>query len=116
MTDTHLAQDELFPSSHTNERRISCRNCGEAEPFDGQDDCLKCFTAYLLHEDPDAIYDLRRQYAGSYWLGQIDAEIERQSSALLSSGLMLTVPVQGFSKETEAWLKSLGVKDEEVVS
>lgn len=113
---TYLANDELFPSEHTNEpREIRCRNCGEAAPFDGQDDCLKCFVAYLLQEEPDAIYDLRRQFAGSYWLGQVEAEWERQCSALVVSGLMITTPVQGFSKETEAWLAKLGTTEETTV-
>lgn len=114
---THLAQDELFPSSHTNDPcPVRCSVCDNAEPFDGWSECLRCGTAACIQEDPDYIYTARRLYAGSHWLGVLEAEWERQSSALLSAGLMLTVPVQGFSKETEAWLKSLGVKDEEVVS
>jgi hypothetical protein len=113
VTDTHLAQDELFPSQHTNEpREIRCDVCGEHEPFDGWDSCLRCGVAASLQEDPDYLYTARRLYAHKrHWMARLEAEWLRQSTALLSSGLMVTTPVQGFSAETLAWLKGLGVEE-----
>jgi hypothetical protein len=63
----------------------TCRNCQNAAPFEGWDDCLACGVACALVEDPDYINFARRLYKDdSAWLAQLNREWARQSQALAS--------------------------------
>jgi len=62
-----------------------CTTCGLAPSFDGFDDCVACGAAYLL-TDPTQLALIRKLNAGTPWLAQLNAEIERQLSALIVCG------------------------------
>lgn len=64
---------------------VACSNCGQARPFKGFDDCLACTVAYLLHDDPQGIDEVRRSKAGTYWLALFNAEVERQLAATIAA-------------------------------
>jgi hypothetical protein len=64
---------------------VTCRNCTNAECFEGWDDCLACGVAIALVEDPGYLEFARRLYKDdSAWLAQLNREWARQSQALAS--------------------------------
>lgn len=64
------------------ERPSCCESCALEPVLDGTDQCLKCVLAYVIHEDPTDLARLRAAYAGTRYEAAVEAEVERQMSAL----------------------------------
>ena len=64
-----------------------CETCELAAKFRGTEQCVACFVATCLVEDPDFLSFANRIYRGdSAWLAELNAEWTRQQQALVSSG------------------------------
>lgn len=63
-----------------------CESCASAPVFDGTDECVACIAAYCIHVDPMNLDSWRKVHAGTPELAALEAEVARQSSALLACG------------------------------
>ncbi len=63
-----------------------CTSCGEEPQFEGGDDCLACFVAYALLEDPNQIESARKLFPGTTYLARIEAEVSRQTCTPIACG------------------------------
>jgi hypothetical protein len=65
------------------DKEFTCRNCHEAPPFHGWDDCLECGVASALIEQPEYLEFAKRTFTDQpKWLAQLEAEWTRQAAAL----------------------------------
>lgn len=68
---------------------VTCKNCGEAPPHDGFDECTACAVAITMDEDAGYIEVIRPHFSHLSSWAKFEREWIRQASALIECGMMV---------------------------
>lgn len=85
MHDEHL-RDECPRCGSDVAEGLTCETCHQAIAHPGFDDCVACAVAVILHDnDHDFVALYRKAHAGTRDLALFEAELARQSSAMVAA-------------------------------